>query len=296
MDARHPSPLSILPQVRLKAKGGDFIKVPPQFNTPRHVRLNQRGERTGCTHTCERCTLIIKRRRGRSRLVAVLPPPGMINVSSHLITTWPAALARDGWRSVNGRGGDCVLGLKLAMIPPQGFARTCRDCANTHVHTEKVHTCAPTVHFLLWTLHILFLSLMVTFFYLYACFFSCYVNVCLWNWIVWGCLRIIYMSYTEDFLHTLSPCLLVFRTFASELIWILNGITRALLPLVSLTPLWILMASAPTHATFSFFAGDLRLRPAGAGDEVDRPVDVGASDVPHASEHNAALCQTQSQD
>lgn len=58
------------------------------------------------------------------------------------------------------------------------------------------------------------------------------------------------------------------------------------------------MASAPTHATFCFFAfaGDLRLRPAGAGDEVDRPVDVGASDVPYASEHNAALCQTQSQD
>lgn len=99
----------------------------------------------------------------------------------------------------------------------------------------------------------------------------------------------------EDYLHTFSLCFLVFETFVSELIWILNDIMWVLLSLVSLTSTesW-----APTHATFPLyvFAGDLRLRPAGAGDEVDRPADFGTSDVPHASKHNAALCQTQSQD
>lgn len=106
------------------------------------------------------------------------------------------------------------------------------------------------------------------------------------------------MSDTEDYLHTFSLYLLVFETFVSELIWII-GIMWVLRSLVSLTHLhWILIAPAPTHATFPLyvFAGDLGLRPAGAGDEVDRPADFGASDVPHASKHNAALCQTQSQD
>lgn len=43
------------------------------------------------------------------------------------------------------------------------------------------------------------------------------------------------MSYMEDYLHTFSLCLLVFETFVSELIWILNGIMWVLLSLVSLT-------------------------------------------------------------
>lgn len=70
---------------------------------------------------------------------------------------------------------------------------------------------------------------------------------------------------------------------------------RLLLSFVSLT---LLITSAATQVFFSGFlsAGDLRLRPAGAGDEVDWSADFGASDVPHASEHHAALCQTQSQD
>lgn len=86
----------------------------------------------------------------------------------------------------------------------------------------------------------------------------------------------------------------VFKMFLSEILWILNDI-RLMPSFVSLT---FPITSAATHAIFSGFtsAGDLRLRPAGAGDEVDWPADFGASDVPHASEHNAALCQTQSQD
>lgn len=40
-------------------------------------------------------------------------------------------------------------------------------------------------------------------------------------------------------------------------------------------------------------AGDLGLRPAGAGHEVHRPAHAGAPDVPDAPEHDAALRQTQ---
>lgn len=53
---------------------------------------------------------------------------------------------RGGWMEIHGRsegGRDCVLGLKLAMIPPQGFARTCRVRANTHACTQA-HTCRHT--------------------------------------------------------------------------------------------------------------------------------------------------------
>lgn len=39
--------------------------------------------------------------------------------------------------------------------------------------------------------------------------------------------------------------------------------------------------------------GDLGLRPAGAGHEVDRPAHAGAPDIPDAPEHDAALRQTQ---
>lgn len=46
----------------------------------------------------------------------------------------------------------------------------------------------------------------------------------------------------------------------------------------------------------STLSGDLRLRLAGVGDEVHRSADVGAADVPHASEHDSALRQTQPQD
>lgn len=79
----------------------------------------------------------MQRQQRLSRLVAVLPPPGMINVSSHLVNPWPYALAEDGWRSKDWkRKRDCVLGLKLAMILPPRF---CKDmqCANTHVCTQQ---------------------------------------------------------------------------------------------------------------------------------------------------------------
>lgn len=47
-------------------------------------------------------------------------------------------------------------------------------------------------------------------------------------------------------------------------------------------------------ASFSLLpAGDLGLRPAGAGHEVHRPAHAGAPDVPDAPEHDAALCQAQ---
>lgn len=47
------------------------------------------------------------------------------------------------------------------------------------------------------------------------------------------------------------------------------------------------------HSTLS---GDLGLRPAGVSHEVNWPTDAGAPDVPDASEHDPALCQTQPQD
>ena len=53
---------------------------------------------------------------------------------------------RRGWMEIHGWSEgerDCVLGLKLAMIPPQGFARTCRVRANTHACTQA-HTCIHT--------------------------------------------------------------------------------------------------------------------------------------------------------
>lgn len=47
-------------------------------------------------------------------------------------------------------------------------------------------------------------------------------------------------------------------------------------------------------ASFSLLpAGDLGLRPAGAGHEVHRPAHAGAPDVPDAPEHDAALRQAQ---
>lgn len=50
-----------------------------------------------------------------------------------------------GWMEIHGwgereRGRDCVLGLKLAMIPPQGFTRTCRVRVNTCMHRTSTQT------------------------------------------------------------------------------------------------------------------------------------------------------------
>lgn len=54
---------------------------------------------------------------------------------------------------------------------------------------------------------------------------------------------------------------------------------------------------SPIHLSFiPPLAGDHRLRLAGAGYEIYRSADVGAPDVPHAQEHDSALCQTQPQD
>lgn len=92
------------------------------------------------TNTDNYCT---QRQQRQSRLVAVLPPPGTFTVSSHLITTWPCALAVDGWRSMNlERERDCVQGLTLAMIPPPRFYKDMQCMyvrANTHVWAEA-HT------------------------------------------------------------------------------------------------------------------------------------------------------------
>lgn len=144
-----------------------------------------------------------------------------------------------------------------AKISNDSSPRFCKDMQRLCKHTCTHRASAHVrAHGALSTLHILFLSLMVTFFNLCACCFSLLCK---------------FLLVKLDYLRIMC---------------------------VSLTLFWILMASAPTHTTSSFvaLAGDLGLRPAGAGDEVDRPVDVGASDVPHAPEHNAALCQTQSQD
>lgn len=68
-------------------------------------------------------------------------------------------------------GRDCVLGLKLAMIPPQGFARTCRDCVHVRLHREQVHTCTPTRCFLLPTLCVFYFDFNCDFFILYTIVF-----------------------------------------------------------------------------------------------------------------------------
>lgn len=55
-----------------------------------------------------------------------------------------------------------------------------------------------------------------------------------------------------------------------------------------------LTATTDGFPSFSLLpAGDLGLRPAGAGHEVHRPAHAGAPDVPDAPEHDAALRQTQ---
>lgn len=233
-------------------------------------------------------TLIIERRRGRSRLVAVLPLPGMINVSSHLITTWPAALARDGWRSVNGgRAGLCP----RAKISNDSSPRFCKDMQRPckHTYTERKHTRAHP--------HGAFCSQLLAYFILVLVLlaaFSCYIQY--FFPLMWTESKS--FESTSEFLafkmSNMEECLSVCKMFLSEILWILSDM-RLLLSFVSLT---LPITAAATHAIFCGFisAGDLRLRPAGAGDEVDWPADFGAPDVPHASEHNAALCQTQSQD
>lgn len=45
-----------------------------------------------------------------------------------------------------------------------------------------------------------------------------------------------------------------------------------------------------TFSSLSTLSGDLGLRLAGVSYEVNRSADVGASDVPHASEHHSTLC------
>lgn len=62
---------------------------------------------------------------------------------------------------------------------------------------------------------------------------------------------------------------------------------------------YILIIGDPDHClsfTLLILSGNLRLRLARVSYEVNRSADFGASDLPHASEHNAALCQTQPQD
>lgn len=159
IDVHRLSPLSFIRQLRLKATGGNFEK---SNATVKHANTftNKPGWGwRGCTRTYERCILIIKRRRGRSRLVAVWPPQGMINVSSHLITTWPAALARDGWRSVNG-GGEREGLCPRAKISNDSSPRFCKDMqrlckhtctqrASTHVHAHSVLSALNSSYFIL---------------------------------------------------------------------------------------------------------------------------------------------------
>ena len=53
----------------------------------------------------------------------------------------------------------------------------------------------------------------------------------------------------------------------------------------------------PEHVpSLSALSGDLRLRLAGVGYEVDRSADGDSADVPRAAERNSALCETQPQD
>lgn len=162
-------------RVQMKSKGSRVIgrlknnltETYAHINTDLHLNWHVHTRQTGAHTNTDNHRTHIQRKQRLSQLVAVLPPPGTINVSSHLVTTWPSALAEDGWRSMGGeRERDCVLGLKLAMIPPQGFARTCRVRANTHVCTQQEHTRSDThIHsFLLSSLppsicwHVLFIS------------------------------------------------------------------------------------------------------------------------------------------
>lgn len=104
-------------------------------NWPLHTRRARAHTNTDNHHAHT------QRQQRLSRLVAVLPPPGTINVSSHLVTTRPRALAEDEWRSMDGeKERDCVLGLKLAMIPPSRFCKGMQStCKHTCMHKTSTH-------------------------------------------------------------------------------------------------------------------------------------------------------------
>ena len=63
-----------------------------------------------------------------------------------------------------------------------------------------------------------------------------------------------------------------------------------------LNPHLSLNHSTSSQYSLSTPTGDLRLRPAGVGHEVNWSADVGAPDIPYAPEYLSALCQTQPQD
>lgn len=75
--------------------------------------------------------------------MAVLPPPGTINVSSHLVTTWPSALAEDGWRSVDGWGREKLC--PRAKISNDSSPRFCKDMQSTCKHT-CMHITGTHIH------------------------------------------------------------------------------------------------------------------------------------------------------
>lgn len=181
----------------------------------------------------------------QSRLVAVVPPPGTTNVASHLVTLLQRKKNKrkknrmdgDPWMQQGERDG--VRRLKLAVIPPQGFARTHRVQSK---HTEKhTHTLAildspaPSVHYW-WSFHI---------------------------WLTQ------HSNAIKANVQNLS-C-------AVSVLAILKPTTDRL----------------SSFCLISLLSGDLGLRPAGAGHEVDRPAHSGAPDVPDAPEHDPALRQTQ---
>lgn len=119
---------------------------------------------------------VMERKWRLSRLVAVLPPPGTINVNSHLVTAWPSALTEDGWRSMDAERGERLC--PRAKISNDSSPRFCKDTQSntctqgasihTHTHTQWALLDSPSSFHLLM---LIFLHLKTTFVLMMLTFF-----------------------------------------------------------------------------------------------------------------------------